>query len=59
MSALSSELKKQKGQGLLEYIIISGLIGIFCLGAVKLYGKAIQSRVQDMKKKVNQELRIN
>ena len=35
----------QIGQGVLEYIIISSLVGIFCLVAVKQFGKRINTRI--------------
>lgn len=43
---------KQKGQGVMEYVIISALIGIICLGAVKQYGGVIQNRMEYMRSQV-------
>lgn len=45
-------LKNQKGQGIMEYVIISSLVGICCLVAMKQFGGAIQERIEDMKKQV-------
>lgn len=42
----------QKGQSLVEYVIISSLIGIVCLIAVKQFGEVIKTRVEWMEKSV-------
>lgn len=51
--------KNQKGQGVMEYIILTGLIGIFCLAAVKKFGKSINTRINQMDRKIKTELIIN
>lgn len=48
----TSVLKNQKGQGVMEYVIISSLIGIFCLVTVKQFGSVIQERIRDMKEQI-------
>ncbi len=48
----------QKGQGLLEYIIISGLIGILCLVSIKRFGETLNGKVYDMKEAVNKNIKI-
>jgi Flp pilus assembly pilin Flp len=56
MSILKKLLyKNEKGQGVMEYIVISGLVGIFCLAAMKNYGTTLRSRITDMTSKVTQE----
>lgn len=45
-------LKNQKGQGIMEYVIISSLIGICCLAAVKQFGEVVQKRIEKMKSEV-------
>lgn len=55
---ISKILKNQKGQGVLEYVIISGLIGIFCLVAVGNFGKTIKSKIDQMDKKVSGRILI-
>ena len=42
-------LKNHKGQGVMEYVIISSLVGIVCITAVKGFGDVIKQRVDDMK----------
>ena len=42
-------IKNDKGQGVMEYVIISSLVGIFCLIAVKEFGEVIKTRVNNMR----------
>ena len=49
---------KQKGQGIMEYIILTGLIGIFCLFAVKNFGKTMKKKVESMQAKIQKEIRM-
>lgn len=51
-------LSNQKGQGVLEYIILTALIGIFCLAAVKKFGKTINTRMNQIDKAVKREIVI-
>lgn len=54
---LKSIFKNENGQGVLEYLILSGLIGIFCLVAVKQFGMVIKERIDDMKQKVTAHIK--
>ena len=36
----------------MEYLILSALIGIFCLAAVGQFGKVIRDRINNMKEQV-------
>jgi hypothetical protein len=45
-------LRDQKGQGVMEYVIISSLVGIVCIVAVKGFGEVIKERVEDMKSSI-------
>ena len=49
-------LRNQKGQGIMEYVIISSLIGICCLVAVKSFGEVIQQRIANMQSQVVKEI---
>lgn len=40
----------------MEYIIIASLVGICCLIAVKEFGQVVQTRIQNMKSFVSQEI---
>lgn len=44
--------KNQKGQGVMEYVIISSLIGIVCITTVKQFGGVIKKRVEVMKQSI-------
>lgn len=52
-------VKNDKGQGVMEYIILTGLVGIFCLAAVKKFGTSIETRIEQMNKKIVKEIEIN
>ncbi len=52
-------VKNQKGQGVMEYVILTGLIGIFCLAAVKKIGGSLETRLKNINKKIVNEVRIN
>lgn len=45
-------IKNQKGQGIMEYVIISSLIGICCLAAVKTFGDKVKDRISVMTSQV-------
>ena len=45
-------LKNEKGQGIMEYVIISSLVGICCLVAVKEFGDVVKKRIDNMKGQV-------
>jgi Flp pilus assembly pilin Flp len=49
----------QKGQGVMEYVIISSLVGIVCITAVKGFGGVIKERVQDMKESIVKNIKNN
>lgn len=51
-------IKNQKGQGIMEYVIISSLIGICCLVAVKQFGGVIKERIEEMKERVTKEIKV-
>ena len=49
---LNKIIKDESGQGVLEYIILTSLIGIFCLVVVKQFGSVLQTRINFMKEEV-------
>jgi Flp pilus assembly pilin Flp len=55
----SSGIKNQKGQAVMEYIMITALIGIFCLAAVKKMGKSLDTRLDQINKKITNEIKIS
>ena len=46
----------KKGQGTLEYIMISALIGVACLTVFSKFGKTLEEKVQMMNSKINKVL---
>lgn len=56
---LNKLIKNQKGQGIMEYVIISSLIGVICLVAVKDFGGVIKKRVEYMQKRVVSEISMD
>jgi hypothetical protein len=48
--------KNEKGQGVMEYVIISSLVGISCLVAVRQFGDVIQKRIDNMKAQISDEI---
>lgn len=54
MQLISKNLKKQKGQGVMEYIIICSLVGVFCLVAVREFGNNLKTRIKVMDKKIGE-----
>jgi len=55
---MKSFFRNQKGQGIMEYVIISSLVGICCLVAVREFGEVIQKRIKSMQSQVVKELQI-
>jgi Flp pilus assembly pilin Flp len=51
-------IRNQKGQGIIEYVIISSLIGICCLVAVRQFGEVVQKRIENMKSQLSQEIQL-
>lgn len=58
MSELKKNMKSIKGQGVLEYIILTSLIGIFCLIAVKQIGGSLNTRLKYIDKKITNDIKI-
>ncbi len=52
LKTLKKLTKNQKGQGVMEYVIISSLVGIVCIAAVKGFGEVIETRIKYMKSSI-------
>lgn len=50
-------LRNQKGQGVMEYVIISSLVGIVCIVAVKGFGDVVKKRVESMKSSIVENIK--
>lgn len=59
MFAKTKILKNQNGQGVMEYIILTALVGIFCLAAVKKVGKSLNTRLNQINKQITKEIKID
>lgn len=51
-------IKNEKGQGIMEYVIISSLVGICCLVAVRQFGEVVQKRIENMKGQISEEIKL-
>ncbi|MBF0360006.1 MAG: hypothetical protein HQK49_03305 [Oligoflexia bacterium] len=45
-------MKRHNGQTIIEYLIISALVGIFCLVTMKELGTVLERRVEEIKKQI-------
>ena len=52
-------IRSNKGQGVLEYVIITSLVGIFCLVAIKGFGERLGTRINKMNEKVVEHMEID
>jgi Flp pilus assembly pilin Flp len=50
-------LNNKQGQGVMEYLIITSLIGILCLSVVSDFGGALKNRIRNMKEYINQSIK--
>lgn len=44
--------KNQKGQAIMEYIILSSLIGVFCIFMITKFGKSLNQKIKSMNTRV-------
>jgi Flp pilus assembly pilin Flp len=51
---LASIVRDQKGAGLVEYLLLVGLIAIICIAAFSEFGDTVSSKTGEFKDKVNQ-----
>jgi Flp pilus assembly pilin Flp len=51
-------IKNERGQGIMEYVIISSLVGICCLVAVKQFGEVVQKRIDNMKSQLTDQITL-
>lgn len=49
MNYVSSKVREEKGQGMVEYALLVGLIAIVVIVALKLLGPAIAAKFTDIK----------
>ena len=51
-------IKNSKGQGVMEYMIITSLIGIACLGVINDFGKFIGKKIKKSRTEINRVINI-
>jgi len=50
-------IKNENGQSILEYVVLTGLIGFLCLSVVKQFGQVLETRIRNMKESIVREIR--
>ena len=58
MTILKKIIKNNKGQGVMEYMIITSLVGILCITAVKNLGSSIKTRIDESKKQITRSIKL-
>lgn len=58
MKLRKSILSNCKGQGLMEYMILTGLISVLCMLTVRNFGETIKSKLQQATEKINKTIVI-
>jgi Flp pilus assembly pilin Flp len=54
---MKNKFKNQKGQGVMEYLILTSLIGIVCIMAVKGLGETIETRIKHVKQEISNNIK--
>ena len=49
-------LRNNKGQGVMEYMIITSLVGILCISAMKSFGDAVQKRINKARSTITKNI---
>ncbi|OIQ20771.1 MAG: hypothetical protein BM556_02175 [Bacteriovorax sp. MedPE-SWde] len=55
---IQNTIKNNKGQGVMEYMIITSLVGVLCITAMKDFGQTIQTRIDKAKSKIVRSIDI-
>lgn len=55
---IKGTIKNNKGQGVMEYMIITSLVGVLCITAMKDFGQTIQTRIDKAKSKIVRSIDI-
>ena len=51
-------LKNQTGQSIMEYVILTGLIGLLAMAVVKQFGTTLKNKVEQSTKSINRTITI-
>lgn len=52
------KLRNEKGQSMLEYVILTSLIGVFCIVGVKTFGERVKTRIEQINEKIVDQIKI-
>lgn len=55
---LRAQILNQCGQGLMEYMILTGLISVLCMLTVRNFGDAVKNKLQQATEKINKTIVI-
>lgn len=55
---MRSRLNNQKGQGLIEYMILLALVVLVCVGSTKALGKKIHSKFREIREQVDEGIPV-
>jgi hypothetical protein len=58
MQFFNVKLKCKQGQSVLEYIILTSLVGVFCLVGIKTFGERIKKRIDYVNTQVTKQISI-
>lgn len=56
---MKKTIRNQKGQGIMEYVILTSLIGVVSLIAVKGFGDVVKKRIDHMRSQIVKEIKLN
>lgn len=54
----TKKLLNNQGQGVMEYLIITSLVGIICLVTLRDFGRTIQRKLGTMDTHINNKIKI-
>jgi Flp pilus assembly pilin Flp len=49
----------QSGQSIMEYVILTGLIGLLAMAVVKQFGTTLKTKIQNSTDAINRSITIN
>jgi len=55
---LKKALSENQGQSVLEYIILTSLVGVFCLVGIKTFGERVKKRIEYVNNQVTKQIKI-
>lgn len=57
-ATLKKKSQEEKGQGVMEYMIITSLVGVLCLATMKDFGQVIKKRIDSAKSNIVKSIEI-